>query len=88
MVDLRTGVKGDLIIKFNIELPTITNETLIKELTLLNKKESIAEKKLIEETDLVKTLLIDVQDTSNSTSESEEHIRENTQEIPGECKTQ
>jgi hypothetical protein len=61
---------------------------LIKELTLLNKKESIAEKKLIQETDLVKTLLIDVQGTSDSTSESEENIRKNTQEIPGECKTQ
>ena len=88
MTDLRTGVKGDIIIKFNIELPTITNETLIKELSLLNKKELIAEKKLIQETDLVKTLLIDVQGTSDSTSESEENIRENTQEIPGECKTQ
>lgn len=88
MVDLRTGVKGDIIIKFNIELPTITNETLIKELTLLNKKESITEKNVLQETDLVKTLLTDVQNISESESESEENSRQNTQEIPGECKTQ
>jgi DnaJ family protein A protein 2 len=88
MVDLRTGVKGDIIIKFNIELPTITNETLIKELTLLNKKESIAEKNVLQETDLVKTLLTDIQNMSESESESEENSRQNTQEIPGECKTQ
>jgi DnaJ family protein A protein 2 len=91
MVDLRTGVKGDLIIKFNIELPTITNETLIKELTLLNKNESIAEKNVLQEKDLVKTLLIDIQDTADSASasasDSDENSRENRQEIP-DCKTQ
>ena len=91
MVNLRTGVKGDLIIKFNIELPTITNETLIKELTLLNKNESIAEKNVLKEKDLVKTLLIDVQDTADSASasasDSDENSRENTQEVP-DCKTQ
>jgi DnaJ family protein A protein 2 len=91
MVDLRTGVKGDLIIKFNIELPTITNETLIKELTLLNKNESIAEKNVLQEKDLVKTLLIDIQDTvdsaSASASDSDENSREHTQQIP-DCKTQ
>ena len=91
MVDLRTGVKGDLIIKFNIELPTITNEKLIKELTLLNKNESIAEKNVLKETDLVKTLLIDVQDTADSASasasDSDENSRENRQEVP-DCKTQ
>jgi DnaJ family protein A protein 2 len=94
MTDLRTGVKGDIIIKFNIELPTITNETLIKALTLLDKKESTSEKNLLKETDLVKTLLIDVQNTDNFGSKDnvysesdEEDIRE-AEEGPGECRTQ
>ena len=78
MVDLRTGIKGDIIIKFNIELPNITNETLIKALTLIDKKEYTLEKNLVKESDLIKTLLIDIQNTDkfdskeNQDSDSEE----------------
>ena len=94
MTDLRTGVKGDIIIKFNIELPTITNETLIKALTLLNNKESIIEKNLLKETDLVKTLMIDVKDTDKfesnkyESSNDEEDANEYKKEKVEECKTQ
>jgi DnaJ family protein A protein 2 len=95
MTDLRSGVKGDIIIKFNIELPNITNETLIKALTLIDKKESTAEKNLLKETDLVKTLMIDVQNSEtfgskgNDISDSdEEDLKEAEEDGPGECRTQ
>ena len=50
---------GDLIIKFDIELPTITNDTLIKAITLLDKNESNNEKNIQKETGLIKTIIED-----------------------------
>jgi len=79
MTDLRTGLKGDIIIKFNIELPNITNETLIKALTLIDKKEYTLEKNLVKETDLIKTLLIDTQNTEKFDSK-ENHDQDSEEE--------
>lgn len=85
MTDLRTGIKGDIIIKFNIELPNITNETLIKALTLIDKKEYTLEKNLVKESDLIKTLLIDIQNTDqfdskeSQDSDSEDENNRNTE---------
>jgi len=59
MTDLRTKQKGDLLIKFIFTLPNITNETLTKALILIDKQESIIEKELIKETDLVKTMMLE-----------------------------
>ena len=59
MTDLRSKNKGDLIIKFKFELPSITNETLIKALMLVDKQESINEKELLKQTNLVATMMID-----------------------------
>ena len=78
MTDLRNGVKGDIVIKFNIDLPNITNETLIKALTLLDKKEYTTEKNLVKETDLVKILMVDVQNTDNF--DFKENINSDTEE--------
>ena len=92
MTDLRSGVKGDIIIKFNIELPTITNDTLIKALTLIDKKEFTLEKALVKESDLVKTLMIDVQNAENFTTKhndsDSEDMADAENEGPGECRTQ
>jgi len=60
MKDLRSGMKGDLVIKFNVNLPDITNDTLIKALTLIDKVESQNEKNMLKETDLVKTIMLDM----------------------------
>ena len=68
MLDLRTKRNGDLIIKFNIDLPTITNETLTKALILIDKNESLNEKKIQTETDLVKTIMLDTVDNFNDHS--------------------
>ena len=78
MTDLRNGIKGDIVIKFNIELPNITNETLIKALTLLDKKEYTSEKNLVKESDLVKILMVDVQNTESFGSK--ENINSDTEE--------
>lgn len=54
------NIKGDLIIKFNIELPTITNETLIKAITLIDRNEMNNEKNIEKEENLVKTVMEDI----------------------------
>jgi len=88
MTDLRNGIKGDIVIKFNIELPNITNETLIKALTLLDKKEYTSEKNLVKESDLIKILMVDVQNTesfgsnenkNSDTTEEDSHINGDSQ---------
>jgi DnaJ-class molecular chaperone len=95
MTDLRTGIKGDIIIKFNIDLPTITNETLEKALTLLDKKEAMNQKNLTKETDLVKTLMIDVENKDsfnyskqNDSDSDDNNFGEGAQDEPGDCRTQ
>lgn len=91
MTDLRNNIKGDIVIKFNIELPNITNETLIKALTLLEKKENGIEKNLVKEKNLIKVLMNDVQNTDNfetkekSYSETED---EDDGNVNTECKQQ
>ena len=78
MVDLRTKQKGDLLIKFVFTLPNITNETLTKALILIDKQESINEKELIKQTDLVKTMMLEdsseafSQQSSSSSNDEEE----------------
>lgn len=75
MKDLRSGAKGDLVIKFNIQLPVITNETLIKALTLIDKPESVNEKTILTQSNLVKTMMVDV--VSNTYSENKESNQSN-----------
>ena len=74
MEDLRTKRKGDLIIKFNIDLPTITNETLTKALILINKDESVKEKEVQSNETLVKTIMLDTveREYSNEQEQNEE----------------
>jgi DnaJ-class molecular chaperone len=67
MTDLRTKQKGDLLIKFVFTLPNITNETLTKALILIDKQESVNEKELIKDTDLVKTMMLE--DSSDAFSQ-------------------
>ena len=79
MKDLRSGMKGDLVIKFNVNLPDITNDTLIKALTLIDKVESQNEKNMLKEADLVKTMMLDMKsykehkEAHDSDSEEEGH---------------
>ena len=68
MFDLRTKRKGDLLIKFTFSLPNITNETLTKALMLVDKQESLNEKELVKQTDLIKTMMIDTDESNFSTS--------------------
>ena len=97
MKDLRTGMKGDLIIKFNIKLPDIKNETLIKALTLIDKSESKREKELLKDEKLVKTVMTDVtqykeekheesDDDSDMNSNGSNDFNEDGS--PGECRQQ
>jgi len=65
LVDLRTKQKGDLVIKFTFDLPSIKNETLQKALMLIDKPESTIEKEIQNQTDLVKTIMMDVSDAEN-----------------------
>jgi DnaJ-class molecular chaperone len=93
MKDLRTGIKGDLIIKFNIDLPTITNETLMKALTLMDKSESKREKSILTEENLVKTIMTDIttykSNKNNKVSDDEESDDgNNSNEGPSECRQQ
>lgn len=92
MKDLRTGIKGDLIIKFNIDLPLITNETLIKALTLMDKSESKKEKSVLTEENLVKTIMTDVttfKSNKNNTCFDEDSDNENNvNEGQPECRQQ
>lgn len=62
MFDLRTKQKGDMIIKFTFELPTIKNETLQKAIMLLDKPETLNEKETLSQNDLIKTIMTDVSD--------------------------
>jgi DnaJ family protein A protein 2 len=80
MVDLRTKNKGDLIIKFKFDLPTITNETLIKALMLVDKQESINEKELIKEAGLVSTMMIDIDDKDFNNSKSSSNQEDDSQD--------
>jgi DnaJ family protein A protein 2 len=92
MKDLRTGMKGDLIIKFNIDLPTITNETLIKALTLTDKSESKKEKTILTEENLIKTIMTDVttykSNKNNTVSDDDSGDENNFKEGPSECRQQ
>ena len=86
MKDLRTGNKGDLIIKFNIKLPDITNDTLIKALTLIDKNESKKEKELIKNESLIKTIMIDVTNFENKEHNNNDNNDDDTDnEGPSEC---
>jgi len=74
MLDLRTRRNGDLIITFKIDLPTITNETLTKALILIDKSESVIEKEIQNEQNLVKTIMVDSQNyESNAQDDQDEH---------------
>jgi len=93
MRDLRTGVKGDLVIKFNINLPTISNETLIKALTLMDKSESKKEKAILIEENLVNTIMTDISTykstkNTNDSSDEESGNENNFNEGPSECRQQ
>ena len=97
MKDLRSGMKGDLIIKFNIKLPDIKNDTLIKALTLIDKSESKKEKELAKDETLVKTVMTDVtkysaQNNNVSDNDSDDDSNGsndfNDQSGPGECRQQ
>jgi DnaJ-class molecular chaperone len=81
MYDLRTKNKGDLIIKFKFSLPTITNETLIKALTLVDKNENNLEKELIKQSDLIKTIMIDTEEKEFKPQQEEEDSGQKS----GEC---
>jgi DnaJ-class molecular chaperone len=81
MLDLRSKQNGDLIIKFNIDLPTITNETLTKALILVDKNESVIEKNIQTEENLVKTIMMDMNENYNNQDSPQE---ENQQQGP-EC---
>ena len=48
-----------------IDLPSIKNETLQKALMLIDKPESTNEKEIQNQTDLVKTIMMDVSDAEN-----------------------
>ena len=76
MSDLRTKNKGDLIIKFKFELPTITNETLTKALMLVDKQETINEKDLLKQADLLSTIMIDIDDSEFNNSKNNSHDEE------------
>jgi DnaJ-class molecular chaperone len=84
MKDLRSGVKGDLVIKFNVNLPDITNDTLIKALTLIDKTESQNEKNMLKETDLVKTMMLDMKSFKDQVretdSDEDEHHQQHQQQ--------
>jgi DnaJ family protein A protein 2 len=80
MEDLRTKRKGDLIIKFNIDLPTITNETLTKALILINKDESVNEKEVQSDETLVKTIMLD---TVERDATNDRHTNDDEQEGGG-----
>lgn len=93
MRDLRTGIKGDLVIKFNINLPTISNETLIRALTLMDKSESKKEKAILIEENLVKTIMTDISTYKstkniNDSSDEESGNENNFNEGPSECRQQ
>jgi len=83
MMDLRSKRKGDLIIKFNIDLPTITNETLTKALVLIDKAESTNEKAIQTEENLVKTIMLDTYEREQQ-DEHQEEQQEESQRGP-EC---
>jgi DnaJ family protein A protein 2 len=87
MKDLRTGNKGDLIIKFNVKLPDITNDTLIKALTLIDKNESKKEKDLINDNMLIKTIMTDVTNFNNkeNNDDNNDDNDNNNDEGPTEC---
>jgi hypothetical protein len=73
---LRTKQKGDLLIKFVFTLPNITNETLTKALILIDKQESTNEKELTKQPNLIKTMMIDTQESDyyeNKEEQEEEH---------------
>jgi DnaJ family protein A protein 2 len=72
MLDLRSKQNGDLIIKFTIDLPTITNETLMKALILVDKNESLTEKNVQKEENLVKTIMMDMNENYNSNDSAHE----------------
>jgi DnaJ-class molecular chaperone len=79
MTDLRSGNKGDLIIKFNLCLPHVKNEILIKAIRLLDKKDSENEVNIINNSNLIKTVMINVgtyNETQNTSEDSEETQRQ------------
>jgi len=79
MLDLRSKQNGDLIIKFTVDLPTITNETLTKALILVDKNESLLEKNVQKEENLVKTIMMDINESYNNHDSPQE---ENHQQGP------
>ena len=87
MMDLRTKNKGDLIIKFKFELPTITNETLTKALMLVDKQESINEKELLKQSELVTTIMIDIGENefNNSKNSSNNEDEDQGERRQPEC---
>jgi len=85
MLDLRSRQNGDLIIKFTINLPTITNETLTKALILVDKNESVIEKNIQKEENLVKTIMMDMNEHYNEHYNSQESTNEDNQQQGPEC---
>jgi hypothetical protein len=69
------------LIKFVFTLPNITNETLTKALILIDKQESINEKELIKQTDLVKTMMLE--DSSEAFSQQNSSSNDDEDEEQG-----
>ena len=80
MYDLRTKTKGDLILIFKFDLPTITNETLMKALMLVDKNESINEKEILTKTDLLKTVMLDINEKEYNKNEPQQEEEEHPQQ--------